>query len=229
MSDSLLDKQIEAAKEEWLEAWKTGPMRTRWTQLPLQVDDPAPNFELVDQTGKLVQLRDFWKDQPALILFWRHYGCGCGTDRAARLKTELDDYQKVGSNVVIIGQGEPERTSASVAKYDLPSSVSVLCDPEFNVYKAFGLLDGKPSQIVYDAPDEYMRCDLEAGKQLAQDRANDGRPLVDSSWLMPGEFVVDSSGVVRLTYRYNYCDNFPDHRVLVAALREAKGDFDSHI
>lgn len=220
MSNSLLDKQ------EWLEAWKTGPTHTRWTQLPLQVDDTAPNVELLDQTGKLVQLCDFWKDQPTLILFWRHYGCSCGTDRAARLIKELDDYQKIGSNVVIIGQGEPERTSASIAKYKLPSSVSVLCDPEFKVYEAFGLLDGKPSQIVYDAPDEYLRCDLDAGKQLAQDRANDGRPLVDSSWLLPGEFVVDSRGVVRLAYRYNYCENFPDHRVLVAALREAKGDFD---
>jgi hypothetical protein len=45
--------------------------------------------------------------------------------------------------------------------------------------------------------------------------------MVDNPWLLPGEFVIDRAGRVVLAYRYNYCEDFPDPRVLYAALREA--------
>ena len=49
---SLTDKQIEAAEAEWLDLWKQGPMRLRWTEVPLQVGDLAPDFELKDKDLK---------------------------------------------------------------------------------------------------------------------------------------------------------------------------------
>lgn len=217
---SILESQIQAAEQECLNSWKQGPTRLRWSKLPLQVGDAAPDFELPDSSGKLVNLRDLWSDRPALLLFWRHYGCGCGMDRASRLQQEYDDYVAAGANVVIIGQGEPERAAAYAEEYGLPP-VPVLCDPEFRVYEAYGLLEGKPSQIVFDAPEEFLRRDYDAFAQLAKARREAGRPLVDSPWQLPGEFVVDQAGIVRLTYRHNYCEDFPDHRVLLAAIRES--------
>ncbi len=217
-SDS--ESQMRAAEEEWLEGWKRGPQRLRWTRIPLQVGDRAPSFELPDSSGKVVELESFWSDRPALILFWRHYGCGCGIDRAHLLKEEHDGYTGAGANLVIIGQGEPPRAAAYAEKYDLPP-VPILSDPEFRVYEAFGLVEGKESQILFDAPEEFLDRDYEAGVKLAEARREAGRPLVDNSWLLPGEFVVDRAGTVRLAYRYNYCEDFPDPRVLVAAIREA--------
>jgi peroxiredoxin len=219
MTDQL-DALTKAAEQEWMEGWKRGPQRTRWTTLPLQVDDPAPDFELLDVSGKPTHLSSFWADQPALILFWRHYGCGCGMDRAKRLRDEFKDYLQAGSRVVIIGQGEPERAAAYAEKYELPS-LPILCDPDHQAYTAYGLLEGKAPQILFDASESLLDCDLEAGRELAQARREAGRPLVDNSWLLPGEFVIDSSGVVVFAYRYNYCEDFPDHRVHLAAIREA--------
>ena len=83
---SELEEQTTAAEQEWVEGWKRGPKRTRWTELPLQVEDPAPDFELLDSTNKKVKLSQLWGEKPLLILFWRHYGCSCGVDRAERLK-----------------------------------------------------------------------------------------------------------------------------------------------
>jgi peroxiredoxin len=220
-----LDKQVQAAEEEWMQGWKHGPKRLRWTRLPPQVGDSAPTFELPDQTGKTVKLADLWSDKPALILFWRHYGCGCGMDRAKLLQEEYADYVAAGANVVIIGQGEPERAAAYAEKYGLPD-VPILADPDFKVYEAFGLVEGKPSQILFDAPDAFLCLDYEAGVRLAKERREADRPLVDNSWLLPGEFVIDREGGIQLTYRYNYCEDFPDHRVLVAAIREANGEFE---
>ena len=218
--DSSINSQLEAAEQEWKDGWKLGPQRVRWTEIPLQVGDQAPDFKLPDASGEILKLSDFWAESPALILFWRHYGCGCGIDRAERLNAEYDDYIKAGSKVVIIGQGEPERAAAYAIKYGLPP-VTILCDPDSKVYISYGLVEGKPSQILFDAPDEYLDLDLDAGMKLADERREAGRSLVDNSWLLPGEFVIDRFGVVRLAYRYNYCEDFPDHRVLLAAIREA--------
>ena len=46
--------------------------------------------------------------------------------------------------------------------------------------------------------------------------------VVDNAWLMPCEFVIDQNGEIRFAYRYNYCEDFPDHRVHLAAIREAR-------
>lgn len=219
-----LDSQTEAAEEEWFEHWRRGPRRLRWSALPPQVGDQAPDLGLQDSFGKGVRLRDFWRSRPALLLFWRHYGCGCGMDRADRLREELPEYAGAGADVVVIGQGEPDRAAAYAEKYGLPCPV--LCDPERRAYDAYGPLDFQPSEVLYDASEELQRLDLEAGTRLAEERRAAGRPLVDSPWQRPGEFVVDRDGILRLAYRYQYCEDYPDSRVLVSAIRSAASKVD---
>jgi peroxiredoxin len=215
-----VEAQTAAAEQEWLDGWKAGPQRTRWTELPPQVGDAAPDFQLPNESGELSQLAHYWKERPLLLIFWRHYGCGCGMERARRVQDEYPDYLKAGAQLAIIGQGEAERATAYAKKYELPP-IPILCDPEYKVYERYGLLEGKESQILFDAPEPYLDRDLAAGLQLAAERKAAGRPLVDNSWLLPGEFVIDTSGTIRLAYRYNYCEDFPDPRVLLAAIREA--------
>jgi peroxiredoxin len=214
-----LDAQIESAEKEWLAGWKNGPTRLRWNRIPLQVGDKAPDFELQDSQGAAVHLRDFWDGQPALLLFWRHYGCSCGIDRAVRLQNEYSEYVKLGAKVVVIGQGEPERAAAYRERHKLPCPV--LCDPTYKVYQAYDLLEGGPSQIVFDADDELLKCDLAAGQKLQSSRHGTERASVDSPWQLPGEFVVDKTGTIRLAYRYQYCEDWPNPLVLIAGIKEA--------
>jgi peroxiredoxin len=219
---SKLESQIESAEREWLDHWKQGPSRIRWNRIPLQVGDNAPDFELEDAAGHPLHLRDSWKDKPALLLFWRHYGCSCGIERAKRLQAEYADYTKLGANVIAIGQGESERAAAYAQKHNLPCPV--LCDPTRKVYEAFDLLEGKPSQVVFDASDEMLKCDLEAGAKLQTSRHGTERAAVDSPWQLPGEFVVDKTGIIRLAYRYQYCEDWPNPLVLIAAIKEILWD-----
>lgn len=216
---SKLDTQIKTAEQEWLDHWKRGPTRLRWNRIPLQVGDKAVDFQLEDAAGGRVQLRDAWKDGPALLLFWRHYGCSCGIERAKRLQAEYADYITLGANVIVIGQGEPERTAAYARNHNIPCPM--LCDPTRSVYEAYDLLEGKPSQIVFDAPDEFLQCDLKAGADLQSSRRGTERAAVDSPWQLPGEFVVDKQGTIRLAYRYQYCEDWPNSLVLIAAIKEA--------
>lgn len=41
--------------------------------LPM-VGDRAPNLQLRDETGKLVQLSQYWAERPLVLLFGRHLG-----------------------------------------------------------------------------------------------------------------------------------------------------------
>lgn len=220
-SKGTLERQVEAAEDRWRERWRQGPTRLRWDVMPVQVGDHAPDLMLASSTeGNQVVLSSLWADGPALILFWRHYGCGCGIDRAARLRNEYATYVDAGATVTVIGQAEPARSAVYAAKYELPCLV--LCDPEQDAYDAYGLLEGKPSQLLFDASDELLNCNYEAGMALADQRRQLGRPFVDNPWLLPGEFVVDRNGTIRLAYRYQYCEDFPNPLVHIAAIKEAK-------
>ncbi len=135
-----IDELIDAAEERWKRAWAVGPRRTRWTTLPPQLGDQAPDAELTDTAGRSVRLASSWVAGPALILFWRHFGCSCGMDRARRLTTELPDYHAAGANVIIVGQGEPERAARYAERQGI--DVSILVDPDRRGYEAYGLLEG---------------------------------------------------------------------------------------
>jgi len=211
--------QTEAGVAQWLEHWVKGPTRTRWDRIPLQAGDPAPDFELPDSSGAARRLSETWNGSPALLLFWRHFGCSCGRDRAARLKTEYPQYMELGAKVVVIGYGEPERAAAYANRNEIPCPV--LCDPAFQAYQAYDLLEGKPSQVVFDTTDAHLQCDVTAWKQLVESRQGTERAILDNPWQLPGEFVVDKRGLVRLAYRYQYCEDWPDPRVLLAAIKEA--------
>jgi peroxiredoxin len=219
---STLDQQMEAAEQEWRATYRRGPSRLRWTKLPPQPGDRAPDLELQDMTGKSVHLRDLWRERPALLLFWRQYGYGCGIERASRLQPEYQGYINAGAHVAIIGQGEPARARAYAQKYNLPAC-PILCDPTLRAYWAYGLLESTPIQVTYDAPEEIWRGETAAAMQLADARREADRPLVDNPWQLPSEFVIRPSGAIALAYRYQYCDNFPQPLLLMVAIREAAG------
>jgi peroxiredoxin len=216
---STVEQQVRAAEDEFIEIWARGPTNLTWRELPPQVGDHAPDIRLQDASGTEMSLSDFWRERPALLLFWRHYGCGCGIDRAKRLRQEYADYVKAGATVVLIGQAEPERSAVYAREQGLEATV--LCDPTYDAYQAFGLREGQVEQLLFDAPSEFWGHSREIGEQFQQSRRESGRPLVDNPWLLPGEFVVDSRGVIRLAYRYQYCEDFPNPLVLLGAIGQA--------
>ena len=209
------ERLTEDAEKEWLETWVAGPGNKRSKLL-----DPgtsAPDLELLDHTGVSRRLSSFWSEGPALLMFWRHFGCGCGLERASRLKDEYADYQVAGINLVIIGQGEPERAAEYREKYGI--TCPILCDPEFAAYSAYGLANFGVEQILYDAPEETWDHSVEIGLDFQEARRAINRPLVDNPWMSTGEFLVDPSGTIRVSYAYQYCEDFPDPRVFLVAAK----------
>lgn len=68
----------------------------------------------------------------------------------------------LGRKGIVIGQGEPERARDYIQRNNNPCPL--LCDPTFEVNKAFDIVERKTSQILFDGPNEYLIYDLKAGR-----------------------------------------------------------------
>ena len=216
--DETVKRQTQTARAEWLRAWKTGPVRTRWEEIPLQVGDQCPALALNDQNGIAHPLESFWSAAPTLFVFLRHFGCSATFNRLKALKDTWGELQALGVRVVAIVQAEPERTAWFAGEQELPNVLPILCDTKRTAYKAFGLLEGTPHQVLFRFPENIVRMDQEAGAQIAEQRAQAGSPLVDSPWQMPGDFLVDTNGLVRLVSRGPNIYAFPEPIEIQAAL-----------
>ena len=98
------------AERRWLDGWTRGPTEPEGHGLP--TDSRAPDLTLLDDRGAMRSLAEFWDEQPALLMFWRHFGCGCGAERASRLRDEYASYRDAGLNPVIVAMGEPARAAS---------------------------------------------------------------------------------------------------------------------
>ncbi len=74
-------------------------------------------------------------------------------------------------------------------------------------------------RVLFDASPEYWSHPHGLGVSFQKGRRDQGRPLVDDPWRAVAEFVIGSGGLVRLCYAYQYCEDYPDPRVLTAAAR----------
>jgi peroxiredoxin len=205
-----------SAERLWLDSWQQGPTIEG---SPLRRGQRAPEVTLFQPDGSETALASAWSDRPALILLWRHLGCGCGRERAHRLLSEIDEYRASGLNVVVVAPGDPERVARYAAANGLEGMI--LADPGYDAHKAFGLGHWSREQVLYDAPEEYCDLTLETGKAFQAERRAQGVALVDDPWMQSGEFVVDSEGRIRVAYLYNYCADYPEPRVFTTAARLA--------
>jgi peroxiredoxin len=206
------------AESEWLELFTAGP--TEPEGFGLRGGTEAPDLVLPDHTGVNRSLSEFWADEPVLLMFWRHFGCGCGVDRASRLIEEYPVYRAAGIVPVIVAQGEPARAAAYRDQFELPCPV--LCDPDHAAYRAYGIGQWSVERVLYDAPVEFWSHPHDLGARFQDERRAGGRPLVDDPWRATAEFIIGTDGLVRLTHLYQYCDDFPEPLVLTAAAQLAE-------
>jgi peroxiredoxin len=216
MSDRDVMALVLSAERTWLEGWQKGPTLEG---SPLRRGQAAPDVEVFATDGEPVSLSSAWADGPALVLLWRHLGCGCGRERGRRLIDELEDYRASGLNVVVVAPGDPERVDAYARDNQL--GATVMADPGYAAHRAFGLGHFSKEQVLYDAPEEFCDLRLETGLAYQAERRAEGRNLVDDPWMQSGEFVVDPNGTIRVAYLYNYCADYPDPRVFTTAGRLA--------
>jgi thioredoxin-dependent peroxiredoxin len=107
--------------------------------MPLQIGDPAPDFQLPDAEGNLVQLSHLKGQRVVLYFYPRDNTPGC-TKEACSFRDAYADYQ--AQDVVVLGISTDDAKSHQkfVTKYKLP--FPLLCDEGGKVaaeYDSYGL------------------------------------------------------------------------------------------
>jgi peroxiredoxin len=162
-------------------------------------------------------LSEYWQTEPAVVVFLRYFGCPFCQSQVVRLKDERERFQEAGAGIVLIGQGSPSDAIAFTRRMDHP--FECLVDPDRSAYRAYGLPRARPAQVVGPRTAlPFLRANLH--KQTLQRGLQGGKFMQ-----MPGTFVVDTEGLVRMAHRNRHvADTPPNQRILdvLAALGERR-------
>jgi peroxiredoxin len=151
----------------------------------LKVGAKAPDFSLPDSTGKVVTLSGLLARGPAVVTFYRGGWCPFCDLQLRAYQGALMQVHDLGGELVAISPQTPDYALSDVENKQL--TFPVLTDARNHVARAYGLV--------------FALSDVLKGLQTSF-----GNPIPkfngDDSWElpMPGTFVLDVKGVVRLSH-----------------------------
>lgn len=189
---------------------------------PPSVGDPAPDARLLDLEGQPARLSWFWHESPAVFVFLRYFGCPFCQAQVVALRRDRQRFENVGARVVLVGHGDPAEAATFAERKALP--FPLLLDPDRSAYRAYGLVPGRAVQVL--GPKVFLPwLKAEMSSETRQGGLKGG-----SFFQMPGTFVIDrggvvrlSGGLVRLAHRNRHVADTPSNELilrLVAALTE---------
>jgi peroxiredoxin Q/BCP len=118
----------------------------------LKAGDPAPDFELPDQEGNLVRLRQFRGKSAVVVFFYpKDDTSGC-TIEACRFRDDHARFNAAGAEVLGISGDSGASHRKFTAKYNLP--FTLLSDAGgqvrklYGVKKTLGILPGRATYVI---------------------------------------------------------------------------------
>jgi peroxiredoxin len=169
----------------------------------------APDLQVHDTEGQIVQLSDLWQHNSLLLAFTRHFGCTQCKEMLDELVAGQQQIKKAGLSIVVITQGTPQSTALFAEKF--APGLLCLADPERKAYQAYGLEHGNLFQTFLNARVwAAIRRSRQKGYKV------ETPPQGQDAMLMSGTFIISQKGRVLLPYYY---DNIADHPSLELFIR----------
>lgn len=104
--------------------------------MPIQANQPAPEFALPDETGKVRKLSDF-RGQPVVLYFYpKDDTPGC-TKEACSFRDDMGEYAKRGVQVLGVSPDSASSHTKFIQKYDL--NFPLLADEGHKISEAYGV------------------------------------------------------------------------------------------
>jgi peroxiredoxin Q/BCP len=104
----------------------------------LKVGDKAPDFSLMDEHGRPVNLKDFLGKKVVVLYFYpKDFTSGCTTE-ACSFRDDYKAYEEKGAVVIGVSLDSVESHKRFSEKYNLP--FQILSDNSKEVAKAYGVL-----------------------------------------------------------------------------------------
>jgi peroxiredoxin Q/BCP len=104
--------------------------------MPISAGIPAPDFELLDDTGQSRRLSEFRGKSVVLYFYPEDDTPGC-TKEACAFRDDYSAYEKAGVVILGVSPDSPESHAKFKAKYQLP--FPLLADPGHKICEAYGV------------------------------------------------------------------------------------------
>ncbi len=104
--------------------------------MALSAGEPAPQFELTDNEGKLHQLSDYAGQTIVVYFYPRDNTPGCTTE-ACSFRDAYADFREAGVEVIGISPDSEKSHTNFINKFELP--FTLLSDPDHKTCEAFGV------------------------------------------------------------------------------------------
>jgi peroxiredoxin Q/BCP len=108
--------------------------------MPIPAGIPAPDFELLDDTGVSRRLSDFRGKSVVLYFYPEDDTPGC-TKEACAFRDDYSAYEKAGVVILGVSPDSPESHAKFKAKYKLP--FPLLADPGHKICDLYGVWGAK--------------------------------------------------------------------------------------
>ena len=151
----------------------------------LSVGAKASDFSLPDARGVVVTLSSLLQGGPAIVTFYRGGWCPFCDLQLRAYQEILPGIRRLGAELVAISPQTPDYALTDVEKKEL--SFPVLTDAHNRVARQYGL--------VFTLSEVLQRLQAAFGNPIPRFNGDDSWELP-----MPGTFVVDRSGIVRLAH-----------------------------
>lgn len=125
------------------------------------------------------------------------------------MRLKKQDFDQAGAQVMLVGMGTPEESSAFEMKFDIP--FPLISDPKRQLYRAFGLK--KVSTLELLSPSVAFKGILAMTKGHTI-----GIPIGDVRQL-PGVFIINTDGRVVYSYFARDPSDHPDSDTILEALK----------
>jgi hypothetical protein len=142
-------------------------------------------------SGERVRLGSFWEDgTPAVILWLRHFGCvGCSQE-VTELAPRLDELDRAGARVVLVGNGNREQLEGFIERHGLAGAhVVTAIDSSLDTYRAADLTRSAWATF-------GPRSIVDLARAMTDGHFHRG--VEGDATQQGGALVVDARGVVRL-------------------------------
>lgn len=143
------------------------------------------DFTLPDALGNSVTLSHLLKQGPVVITFYRGEWCPYCNLELHAYQQALPQIQALGASLVAISPQTPDHSLSTVEKKEL--TFTVLSDVGNRVARQFGL--------VFTIDESVRATYKQVGTDLTKFNGDDAWELP-----MPGTFLIDRSGIVRLAF-----------------------------
>ncbi|MCB9757981.1 MAG: AhpC/TSA family protein [Candidatus Omnitrophica bacterium] len=152
----------------------------------LSVGVSAPDFVGSDFRGKNIQLSDYYKKGPVILIFYRGSWCPYCNTQLQKLQSHLNEFKQYQASLIAVSVDKIGPTAKMIEGHDL--EFDIVSDPAGDILEKYGLVFTVPEDFVKKYKDEYL-IDLQAAS---------GRS--DGVIAIPATYIIDTSGKIVFAY-----------------------------